>query len=174
MPEHLAAVSRLLENHDLVHCMQMEVSVEGQLSSWIFDAHDDPTAIERMRKSETGFGLASGAHRLDAYRRLPAGWHPAPQGINTDLYFWLQFLNEPWCRYRSYKWPNVVHLSSLTRKDWSPARRADELKLWWEKSRRRLNVMYALKSACYPCMTKYIKRAAKYRTALNCLPASKA
>jgi hypothetical protein len=61
------------------------------------------------------------------------GWHPAPIGINSDLYFWLQFLEESWCRYVSHKWPEVVHLSSVPRKDWEPARRVEELAAWWEK-----------------------------------------
>ena len=74
----------LLENCDLAHCMQMEVSIDGQLSSWFFDAYDDPFAIERMRKSQSGFGLASGAHRLDAYQRysvLEYGVHVARNGL---------------------------------------------------------------------------------------------
>ena len=133
LPEHLASLAELLEDYDLVHCMQMEVSIDGKLSSWLFDANADPLGRDNMRNSLTGFGLGSGAHRLDAYRRLPLGWHPAPKGINSDLYFWLQFLNEPWCRYRSYKWPNVLHLSSVPRKDWDIARRVEELRAWWDK-----------------------------------------
>lgn len=133
LPEHLASLAELLEDHDLVHCMQMEVSIDGKLSSWLFDAHADPLGLDNMRNSLTGFGLSTGAHRLDAYRRLPLGWHPAPQEINTDLYFWLQFLDESWCRYRSYKWPNVLHLSSASRKDWDIERRVEELRAWWDK-----------------------------------------
>ncbi|MGB4782553.1 glycosyltransferase family 2 protein [Candidatus Methylomirabilis sp.] len=133
LPEHLASLAELLEDYDLVHCMQMEVSIDGKLSSWLFDANADPLALDKMRKSLTGFGLASGAHRVDAYRRLPLGWHPGPKGINSDLYFWLQFLNEPWCRYQSYKWPNVLHLSSVPRKDWDIERRVEELRAWWDK-----------------------------------------
>jgi len=133
LPEHLASLAELLEDYDLVHCMQMEVSIDGQLSSWLFDAHADPLGRDKLRNPVRSFGLGSGAHRLDAYRRLPLGWHPAPKGINSDAYFWLQFLDEPWCRYRSYKWPNALHLSAVPRKDWDIARRVEELSAWCDK-----------------------------------------
>ena len=87
----------------------------------------------KRRGSAAGFGLASGGHRLDAYRRLPTGWNPAPPGINSDLHFWLQFLEQPWCRYVSSKWPRVVHLSSVTRKQWDLPRRVDELAAIWDR-----------------------------------------
>jgi hypothetical protein len=132
-PEYLETMAALLEDHDLAHCMQIEVSPEGGVSSWMFDATVDPQALSKMRESKTGFGLNSGGHRMDAYRRLPQGWHPAPRGINTDLYFWLQFLTQPWCRYVSCKWPHVVHLSSVPRKNWEPVRRVDELATWWDR-----------------------------------------
>jgi glycosyltransferase involved in cell wall biosynthesis len=133
LPEHLATLASLLEKCDLAHSMQMEVQPDGSLMTWMFDAHDDPCSLEKMRRSETGFGLSSGAHRLDAYWKLPRGWHPAPVGINTDLYFWLQFLDERWCRYRSHKWPSALHLSSLQRKEWDMERRVRELSAWWDK-----------------------------------------
>ena len=132
-PEYLETMAELLESHDLAHCMQVDVMPEGTVMSWMFDAMVDPLALSRMQASKDGFGLNSGGHRLDAYRRLPRGWHPAPRGINTDVYFWLQFLREPWCRYVSHKWPGVVHLSSATRRDWSLARRTEELASWWER-----------------------------------------
>ena len=126
-PDHLETMDGLLRNADLAHTMQVEQQPGGKLATWIFDAEADPLGRERMRRSETGFGLASGGHTLAAYRRLPLGWHPAPQGINSDLYFWLQFLDQPWCRYASFKWPTVLHVSSLTRRGWTPAGRVAEL-----------------------------------------------
>jgi hypothetical protein len=132
-PDHLATMATLLEDHDLAHCMQIEMAIDGQASTWMFDAIAEPRALDRMRTSKTGFGLNSGGHRLDAYRMLPRGWHPAPPGINTDLYFWLQFLEERWCRYVSHKWPLVVHLSTVPRRDWSQLRRVEELAALWER-----------------------------------------
>jgi glycosyltransferase involved in cell wall biosynthesis len=125
-PDHLATLAALLADHDLAHTMQIDVTPDGQAHSWMFDADTDPGALEAMRRNANGFGLASGGHTLAAYRRLPAGWRPAPAGMNSDTYFWLQFLDQPWCRYASHKWPNVIHLSRIP-KQWPAVRRAAEL-----------------------------------------------
>ncbi|MES2932294.1 MAG: glycosyltransferase family 2 protein [Pseudomonadota bacterium] len=133
MPDHLETMAEMLEQTDIAHCMQMEVGIDGRVVSSMFDVAIDPDGIQKMQTSQAGFGLASGGHRMDMYRRLPQGWNPAPVGINTDLHFWLQILAQPGCRYASYKWPNVIHLSSVPRKDWSVEQRVAELAHWWGK-----------------------------------------
>jgi len=132
-PDHLEAMASLLDGHDLAHCMQIDVAADGRVSTWMFDAKADSRARVKMQRGDSGFGLASGGHRLDAYRRLPRGWNPAPVGMNTDLHFWLQFLEQPWCRYVSSKWPRVMHFSSIPRKHWDARRRVEELADWWER-----------------------------------------
>lgn len=133
-PDHLERMASMLEGHDLAHTMQIELNPDGRATTWMFDARL-PGAIDRMRRSESGFGLASGGHTLQAYRRLPHGWFPAPKGINTDLHFWLQFLDQAWCRYTSGMWPSVCHLSSVPRCDWSSSARIAELSAWWPRVR---------------------------------------
>jgi hypothetical protein len=78
----------------------------------------------------TGFnrvGLSSGAHTLEAYRRLPRGWHPAPAGMPTDLHFWQQWINEDWPRYAAAVRPTVLNFPSAQRRDVSEEDRAREL-----------------------------------------------
>lgn len=133
MPEHLETMAGLLEKHDLAHTMQIEVSPDGSIHSSIFDAAVDPQAIRKMEQREAGFGLCTGGHRLDAYRRLPDGWMPAPPHMASDLHFWLQFLRQPWCRYVSLKWPEVLHLSSESRRGLAVTQRVDELARWWHE-----------------------------------------
>jgi glycosyltransferase involved in cell wall biosynthesis len=132
-PDHLDHMARMLADHDLAHSMQILVRPNDKLSTWMFDSRQEPDALNKMRRSETGFGLTSGGHRLAAYRRLPRGWHPAPLGINTDLYFWLQFLDQSDCRYSSLKWPTTCHFSSVLRKSWKGAERVAELAAWWPR-----------------------------------------
>lgn len=144
-PNHLEVMAKGLANHDLVHAMRMSVTLDGQLDTSIYDANVSATEIDRMRRSEAGFGLCAGAHRLDAYRRLPQGWHPTPAGFSTDLYFWLQFLDQPWCRYQSIRWPTSIHFSSVTRKDVGASTRIAELAWWWPRvmdkaSRNRMHL----------------------------------
>ena len=155
-PDHLEQMAKALEIHDLAHTMQIEVQPDGQLNSWMFDAMLEPDALDRMRRSETGFGLASGGHSLAAYSKLSHGWHPAPKAINSDLYFWLQFLDQPECRYFSLKWPTMVHFSSVSRKSCSGSQRVAELAEWWpriqnakERSRMVMEVLLPINAELY-------------------------
>lgn len=131
-PDHLETVRAALGNHDLVHTMHIGIRPDGSLNSWFFDA-GTCFDLNRMRKPETGFGLASGAHTLDAYRRLPVGWRPAPSRFPTDLYFWLQFLDQGWCRYASIPRHTMFHFSSALRKEDDLAKRLRELTEWSKK-----------------------------------------
>lgn len=136
-PEHLEVLLPALELHDTVHTMHFEISPDSSATSWYFDArlkHD----LHRMRAGITGFGgLASGAHRMDAYNKLPVGWRPAPLGIPTDQYFWLQFLDQSWCRYTPIPQHTVYHFGSGLRRDHDLASRIAELAQWEEKLRSR-------------------------------------
>lgn len=132
LPEHLETMAGLLEHHDLAHCMQIEVGPDGSVCTSVFDAATDPLGIRKMERREAGFGLGTGGHRLDAYRKLPEGWMPAPKHMASDLHFWLQFLYQPWCRYISHKWPEILHLSSEKRQGHGNAQRVDELARWWD------------------------------------------
>jgi archaellum component FlaC len=38
------------------------------------------------------FGLSFAGYRMDAYRRLPERWSPAPPDVWTDLFMWRKFL----------------------------------------------------------------------------------
>jgi len=125
-PDHLETLAGLLVDHDLAHTMQIDFTPQGHVDTAMFDARNDADALKRMRRNEVGFGLASGGHTLEAYRRLPHGWRPAPKTIHSDLYFWLQFLDQPWCRYATHRWPDVIHSAGIPRA-WPPARRAAEL-----------------------------------------------
>ena len=96
---------------------------------------------------------------MDAYRRLPEGWNPAPVGINSDLHFWLQFLEQPWCRYVSSKWPRVVHLSSVPRKKWEPARRVDELADCWHRIQAAAERERLARDCLLPLHDKLVREA---------------
>ncbi|MEA2689064.1 MAG: hypothetical protein QOD51_1671 [Candidatus Eremiobacteraeota bacterium] len=125
-PDHLETLARMLEDHDLAHTMQVDVTPDGHADAVMFDVRRDPHALERMRRNEVGFGLASGGHTMEAYRRLPHGWRPAPKETHSDLFFWLQFLEQPWCRYASHTWPGVLHSAAIP-PSWNGMRRAAEL-----------------------------------------------
>jgi hypothetical protein len=82
--------------------------------------------------ASNGFGLAFGAHRLDAYLRLPEGWTTTPTGLATDQFMWTKFAREPWCRIRALQWPVSLHFPAPDRRNWTEQQRADELARWTE------------------------------------------
>lgn len=128
-PEHLECLSEGLKNHDLVHTMHIGIRPERTVNSRFFDARV-PADLAQMRRSANGFGLGTAAHSLQAYRRLPFGWRPAPVSMNTDIYFWLQFLGESWCRYLPIFWPTLFHFSSKWRDGHALEARVEELSEW--------------------------------------------
>jgi hypothetical protein len=54
-------------------------------------------------------GLTGAAHTMDAYHRLPYGWRTTPEGIPTDHYMWIQFLELP--GYRAVMGERLTYLT---------------------------------------------------------------
>lgn len=129
LPDHLEKMTDLLAQNDLVHTLQLVVDPSGVVSPLPFHLAGSGQLVA-MRQNVAGFGLASAGHTLAAYHRLPHGWRAAPPNVATDLYMWLQFLDQPWCRAASSLRPTVVHFSSRLRRSATPGERLAELACW--------------------------------------------
>jgi len=107
LPSHLGEMLQLLRFSDLACSADIAISPAGEVVCSAFDLNN---ALDRdlLRQDITGFGLASGAHTLSAYRRLPYGWRTTPQGTHIDTYMWQQFIAQPWCRTLSSARPTVL------------------------------------------------------------------
>lgn len=117
LPDHLATLSRLLEAADFVSTSQTRILPDGDLRP-VPRYGDLRIAAVRTRMLETNwnfFGPSEAGYRLDAYRRLPEGWHPAPEGLPTDLHMWRKFLAHPGLRFASAHRATTLKLSAL---DW--------------------------------------------------------
>ena len=138
LPGHLQDMQAALEDADFVGAMHVNVELNGRIRGYFFD-------IERPEFRDlwvswqahpygpwasNGFGLAFGAHRLDAYLRLPEGWTTTPPGLATDQFKWTKFAREPWCRIRALQWPVSLHFPAPDRRNWTDQQRADELARW--------------------------------------------
>jgi hypothetical protein len=131
-PDHVAEMCRLLEGADFSHSPHFFVGLDGR-PTVIPIALDRPTyQAHLMRNVWNAIGLTGAAHTLEAYRRLPVGWSPAPPGIATDLHMWQQFLRLP-----GFRGVSGRRLTALTFPDpiWSREPldlRVDALRRWSE------------------------------------------
>jgi len=140
LPGHIAILEQALENADFVGAMQVDVRTDGKVRAYYFDL-ERPEFVEPWlgwRHNNfgawacDGFGPIFVAHRRDAFLRLPEGWVTTAPGLPADQSMWHRFIRQPWCRAKFLRWPIALHFAAPDRLDWSPERRAEELKLWTE------------------------------------------
>ena len=126
-------MQRLLAESDFAHALPLRIGADGQIEHLRVDLSAEHYR-ELLLRGENRIPLSCGAHTLELYRRLPAGWRTTPARTFTDLYMWQQILLVPGCRARSGTRPTVLHFPSTGRKDWSEERRVVELDGWLERS----------------------------------------
>ena len=98
LPDHVAEMSRRLENADFAHppSARFDSSATLEFFPWNYER---PEFVEMARARNGSIGLTGAAHTLAAYRRLPHGWRTTPAGLTTDHYMWQQFLELPGLRF---------------------------------------------------------------------------
>lgn len=131
--DHAATMLELLEDADFAHPPSARFDADGFfVFPWDYSR---PEFREIARDRLGSIGLTGVAHTLDAYRRLPHGWRTTPDGMYTDHWMWLQFMELPGIR--------VVRgdrLTYLTFPDpvygkLPDAERAAQLADWYRRSR---------------------------------------
>ncbi len=132
LPGHVAEMQALLAENDFAHAPTLSFHADGRPEQRRVDLSLEANRA-LLLAGEVGVPLSFAAHTLALYRRLPAGWHPAPEGTFTDLYMWQQVLSVPDCRAVSGKQPTVLNFPSSTRRDWSEEERLAELDDWFER-----------------------------------------
>lgn len=128
-PDHLATMAGLLANADFAGALQGRVradgSIYGQCSNFALPQYRNPRIALGSK-----LGLTGAAHTLAFYRRLPMGWHPAPQEVYTDQHMWQQFFGTPGCRAVSSFHPTCLTFLSTLRRHMSLDERELELEAW--------------------------------------------
>jgi len=97
LPDHVAAMSRCLENADFAHPPSARFNSSATLEFFPWN-YERPEFVEMGLTRNGSIGLTGTAHTLEAYRRLPHGWRTTPPGLTTDQYMWVQFLERPGLR----------------------------------------------------------------------------
>ena len=129
-PDHVAVMADALSAADFAGTLPVRVTSEGQVQILVADLGRPFYRTLMATTLENRVPLSCGAHTMDLYRRLPAGWRPAPLGVPTDLHMWRQILDVPGVRAVGTDRITMVGLHSSIRRGWTPERRLDELREW--------------------------------------------
>jgi GalNAc5-diNAcBac-PP-undecaprenol beta-1,3-glucosyltransferase len=140
LPGHLEDMEAALESADFVGSMTANVMIDGQIWAYFFDQtrpeFREPWLAGKLNGFGTwandGFGLASTAHRMEAYLRLPEGWTTTPSGTPTDQFMWMKFVRQPWCRIKVLPWPTTARFPAGDRLDWTAQQHVAEKARWLE------------------------------------------
>jgi glycosyltransferase involved in cell wall biosynthesis len=130
LPDHVATMLELLAGADFAHAAPFSVQLDGTFVFMPVDVADPGYQTRLAHGRWNAIGLTGASHTLDAYRRLPRGWHPAPDDVWTDLHMWRQFLALPGFRGTSGTRPTMLHFPSPGRAQLSSGERVDELARW--------------------------------------------
>jgi hypothetical protein len=130
---HLEVMTSVLETCDFAHTVQMEVMTNGELFACTGNLNLVSLRQRMLSTKYNYFGPGCVGHTLSAYRRLPHGWRPRPDGMPSDLYMWKQWLSQDWCRFHSEPAPTLIKLGSPQRKGHSITQRCHEMDQWVEK-----------------------------------------
>lgn len=134
--DHVERMADLLGAADLANTLGVFVEDDGLAQPRVFDLTIEEN-LQLMRRGGNGMSLTAVGHRLDAYRRLPHGWHPAPRGLYSDLHMWQQFIDQSWLRVASGGVPTTIHLASAlpSRRALAADARCAELEQWASRLR---------------------------------------
>lgn len=130
LPAHLTEIGKLLRSVDFGNISMVWLQPNGKS---VVDRHDlsDPEIRRRMMQQTWNFfGPTTVGYRLSAYRTLPDGWSPAPQGLPSDLFMWRKFLARTELRVGTRLAVTSAHFAAAYRKDWTDAQREAEIRHW--------------------------------------------
>ena len=132
-PDHLAEMSRLLQDADFAHTLTVRTAPEGKFDLFFKTDLSLSPCRQRFARERIGLPLAMGAHTLEAYRRLPEGWATTPPGWFTDSYFWAKFAGHPEMRANSSARLTIINCPRNLHPGWPTPRRLADLLIWVER-----------------------------------------
>ena len=132
-PNHLEELEKLLLTVDFGHTIHVTGHPDGHVDSLPSDLGKPDFRQRFLDDLFNRFGYSFCGHRLDAYRRLPEGWAPAPVGMYNDLHMWRKFLRVNEFKFGTRMVITAVALPSYLREDMSLEERAREAGVWMSR-----------------------------------------
>jgi glycosyltransferase involved in cell wall biosynthesis len=132
-PNHLEELEKLLLTADFGHTIHVTGHPDGHVDSLPSDLGKPDFRQRFLDDLFNRFGYSFCGHRLEAYRRLPEGWAPAPVGMYNDLHMWRKFLRVDEFKFGTRMAITAVALPSYLREDMSNEERAREAGVWMSR-----------------------------------------
>ncbi|MGE0461194.1 MAG: glycosyltransferase family 2 protein [Vicinamibacterales bacterium] len=133
LPTHVETILDLLADHDFAHPFPVFVGVGGELIARPTDLSDERCVRWHLHPRRNTISLTGAAHTMDLYRRLPAGWRPAPPDRWSDHFMWEQIFSLPGVRLATSPDATTIKPPADMRAGMSAAARRDELARWWAR-----------------------------------------
>jgi glycosyltransferase involved in cell wall biosynthesis len=130
LPNHLTELAKLLAEVDFGNLPAVRIGPTGKVTIPPGDLAKAEDRQRMLSESWNFFGPTFCGYRLDAYRRLPEGWAPAPEDLWTDLHMWRKFLATPGLRFGTRRKVTAIQFPTSARGHWSPAEREAEIQAW--------------------------------------------
>lgn len=129
LPDHLSHMRELLEHADFAHSRHTYLTPNFEICG--NRGIDDPALRAQMAEELFNVtGPTCVGHRLDAYKRLPIGWAPAPRDVWTDLNMWRKWIAADGVRFISSTKTTTVHLPSSLRQTQKADEKLKESAFW--------------------------------------------
>jgi glycosyltransferase involved in cell wall biosynthesis len=134
-PDHLAELEILLSKSDFGNLLHVFLHPDGRVEILPSDIGLPETRQRMLTEKFNLFGPTVAGYRLEAYRRLPEGWAPAPNDVWSDLHMWRKFL-----RMESFVFATRATVTGLVfatpqRIDVTLEQRKDENRIYFERIR---------------------------------------
>jgi hypothetical protein len=129
-PHHLEELEKLLLTVDFGHTIHVIGHPDGHVDALPSDLGTREFRQWFLDDLFNRFGLTVCGHRLDAYRRLPEAWAPAPVGIYPDLHMWRKFMRVSELTFGTRMLITAVTLPGYLREHMSLEERASETRVW--------------------------------------------
>ena len=134
LPDHVATMSEVLADADFAHPVTTRFTADGELEYFPWNyGRAEFREIGRERKGS--MGLTGVAHTREAYLRLPYGWRTTPDGMPTDHYMWLQWLDAPDVRMALSERVTYLNFPDPFWRELPEDERASVLESWLRRSR---------------------------------------
>jgi hypothetical protein len=134
-PDHLAEMDRLLATADFGNLLHVYVHPGGRIEL-LTDHLGRPETRRRMLSEKYNtFGMSHAGYRMEAYRRLPQGWAPAPPDVWSDLHMWRKFLAMDGLTCATRAVVTALHFAAPQRTDVTLDERRAENCAWLERIR---------------------------------------